>query len=204
MLKRCAVVLASVVLALCPLIRAQEGAAPVADPTQVVPEAQRASREDVERFFTAMRMRQNVQMVFKAMRQQIRSQSQTMMSEKLSTLTPDEQKRFQETMAVSMEEVLKVIQLDDMISDMIPVYQKYLTKEDLEGITTFYSSPVGQRLLDKTPAMTAEAMTISMQRMQKMMPEIIANMQKRMDQFMKDVEKEKSATPQNAPKASKS
>jgi hypothetical protein len=86
---------------------------------------------------------------------------------------------------------------------MIPVYQKYLTKEDLEDVVAFYSSPVGQRLLDKTPAMAAEGMKISMDRMEKMMPQIMAKMEKRMNEIMKDIGKSKSTPPKKAP-ASKS
>jgi len=170
---------------------------------QAIPEAQRASREDVERFFTAMRLRKNMEMVFQAMREQMKGMSQKMASDKLSKLTPEEQKKFQEAMQGSLDDIMDAMRLDELISDMIPVYQKYLTKEDLDEIVAFYSSPVGQRLLDKSPAMTAEGMKISMERMEKMMPEIMAKMEKRMDEVIKGMGNDKAPAPKKSP-ASKS
>jgi hypothetical protein len=48
--------------------------------------------------------------------------------------------------------------VDEMIDAMVPIYQKHLTKEDLEGILAFYSSPLGQKLQREQPAMMQEGM----------------------------------------------
>ena len=202
MLKRLACALITIVFALSSIGVGQSAPDPAT--AQVIPEDQRASRDEVEQFFTAMRLRKNMEMVFEAMREQMKGMSHKMMSDKLSTLTPEQQKKFQEAMQGSMDDVMDAMRFEDLISDMIPVYQKYLTKEDLEGVIAFYSSPVGQRLLDKTPAMTTEAMKISMERMEKMMPEIMAKMQKRMDEIIKEMGDEKSSAPKKIPAASKS
>jgi uncharacterized protein len=202
MLKRFAFALITVVFALSSIGVGQSAPDPAI--AQVVPEDQRASRDEVEQFFTAMRLRKNMEMVFQAMREQMKGMSHKMMSDKLSTLTPEQQKKFQEAMQGSMDDVMDAMRFEDLISDMIPVYQKYLTREDLQGVIAFYSSPVGQRLLDKTPAMTTEAMKISMERMEKMMPEIMAKMQKRMDEIIKEMGDEKSSAPKKIPAASKS
>jgi uncharacterized protein len=202
MLKRFAFALITVVFALSSIGVGQSAPDPAI--AQVVPEDQRASRDEVEQFFTAMRLRKNMEMVFQAMREQMKGMSHKMMSDKLSTLTPEQQKKFQEAMQGSMDDVMDAMRFEDLISDMIPVYQRYLTREDLQGVIAFYSSPVGQRLLDKTPAMTTEAMKISMERMEKMMPEIMAKMQKRMDEIIKEMGDEKSSAPKKIPAASKS
>lgn len=39
-----------------------------------------------------------------------------------------------------------------------PIYQKYLTLDDLKKIVAFYESPVGKKLGTSTPAMMAEGM----------------------------------------------
>ena len=202
MLKRLACALITIVFALSSIGVGQSAPDPAT--AQVIPEDQRASRDEVEQFFTAMRLRKNMEMVFEAMREQMKGMSDKMMSDKLSTLTPEQQKKFQEAMQGSMDDVMDAMRFEDLISDMIPVYQKYLTREDLEGVIAFYSSPVGQRLLDKTPAMTTEAMKISMERMEKVMPEIMAKMQKRMDEVIKEIGDEKSSAPKKIPAASKS
>ena len=45
-----------------------------------------------------------------------------------------------------------------MLDDMIPVYQKHLTKSDVDEMIKFYSTPTGQKFLREMPAMTAEGM----------------------------------------------
>lgn len=50
--------------------------------------------------------------------------------------------------------------MNDLIEKLIPVYEKHLTAQDLETITNFYRSPVGQKLAEKTPLITQEAMQV--------------------------------------------
>lgn len=62
---------------------------------------------------------------------------------------------------------------DEIIKAMIPVYHKYLSLEDIQGIIKFYETPVGQKLADSNTKIAAEAMPIAqkiaMETMQKMM-----------------------------------
>ena len=46
---------------------------------------------------------------------------------------------------------------DHIPADMVPVYQKHLSKSDVEEMIKFYSTPTGQKILREMPAMTAEA-----------------------------------------------
>lgn len=45
----------------------------------------------------------------------------------------------------------------------VPIYQKYLTLDDLKDINTFYESPVGKKLGSSTPAMMTEGMQLGQQ-----------------------------------------
>ena len=56
------------------------------------------------------------------------------------------------------ESIFNDMPVDEMIEVMIPIYQKHLTKSDLDSISAFYVTPVGQKLLREQPAMTQEAM----------------------------------------------
>lgn len=62
---------------------------------------------------------------------------------------------------------------DEIIKAMIPVYHKYLSLEDIQGIIKFYETPVGKKLADSNTKIAAEAMPIAqkiaMETMQKMM-----------------------------------
>ena len=58
------------------------------------------------------------------------------------------------------EGLFKDMPIDEMIDAMVPIYQKHLTKEDLDAILSFYSSPVGQKLQREQPAMMQETMQV--------------------------------------------
>lgn len=51
------------------------------------------------------------------------------------------------------------MQAETLLVDIyVPIYQKYLTLEDLDAILAFYESPVGKKLAGSTPAITSEGM----------------------------------------------
>ena len=84
-----------------------------------------------------------------------------------------------------MNDFLQGLDLEAMLQAMTPVYQKHLTKPDLDAMTAFYSSPAGQRILNEMPAITAEAMQASTALVRKQMEvaerktdELVAAMEK--------------------------
>jgi len=46
---------------------------------------------------------------------------------------------------------------DSLNELMIPIYDKYLTAEDLKGLLDYYRSPLGQRMLKVMPEVTRES-----------------------------------------------
>ncbi len=46
---------------------------------------------------------------------------------------------------------------DSLNEQMIPIYDKYLTAEDLKGLLDYYRSPLGQRMLKVMPEVTRES-----------------------------------------------
>jgi len=91
------------------------------------------------------------------------------------------------------DQYLKDIPIDGMLDDMVPVYQKHLTKADVDAMVGFYSSPTGQKILTEMPAMTAEGLQAMQPRMRKMMEEASEKMEKMTQQ---QTEKQK-AKPQS-------
>lgn len=57
-------------------------------------------------------------------------------------------------------------------TDMIALYAKEFTKEELEEMTRFYKSPVGQKMAEKTPLLTAKGMELGMKRVQENQSEL--------------------------------
>ena len=62
-----------------------------------------------------------------------------------------------------LEKEFKKTSIEDLVELLIPVYQKYLTLDDLKDLITFYKTPVGQKYAEKTPLIMQESMIIGQQ-----------------------------------------
>jgi hypothetical protein len=87
--------------------------------------------------------------------------------------TAEEKGQFHEIMDAMVSDMFKNYPAEDILRDMIPFYQKHLTEADLEAVTTFYSSPVGQKMLKEMLGMTSEGMRVSFARLQPRLEEVI-------------------------------
>jgi hypothetical protein len=54
----------------------------------------------------------------------------------------------------------------EMRNDMQQAYSEIFTKEEMGGLAAFYSTPAGQALIDKTPAVSAKLQALMLPRMQ--------------------------------------
>jgi uncharacterized protein len=52
---------------------------------------------------------------------------------------------------------------DQLISRMIPAYQKHFSAEDIDELVKFYRSPLGQKVISQMPATMSEAMEAGQQ-----------------------------------------
>lgn len=52
---------------------------------------------------------------------------------------------------------------DSLIDLLVPVYEKHLTKDDVEQLIAFYRSPVGRKLASVTPAISLESAKVGQQ-----------------------------------------
>ncbi len=53
--------------------------------------------------------------------------------------------------------------LDVLVEMYAPVYKKYMSKQDLDELTKFYQSPIGQKVVNNTPTIMEESMEIGKQ-----------------------------------------
>jgi uncharacterized protein len=53
--------------------------------------------------------------------------------------------------------------MNQFIEMNIPIYQKFLSKSDLEEIIKFYQTPIGQKFSQSNALITKDLMTISQQ-----------------------------------------
>jgi len=133
-----------------------------------------ASREDIRKLFDVMHIRDQMKQVMDQVLQQMKSMNHEQIKKHDPQVTDEEIARLD---AMS-DQYLKDIPIDGMLDDMVPVYQKHLTKADVDAMVGFYSSPTGQKILTEMPAMTAEGMQAIQPRMRKMMEDASEKMEK--------------------------
>jgi uncharacterized protein len=52
---------------------------------------------------------------------------------------------------------VKEVRSDELIDLVVPIYDKYYTREEIHDLTMFYRSPVGQKTIKILPKLSAEA-----------------------------------------------
>jgi len=118
----------------------------------IAPDA--ASREDVKKLFDVMASREQIGQMMQQVFAQMRSLNREQIKKRRPGVTEDELARMDR----ESEDLIKTFPLDEMLHDMIPIYQKHFSKSEIDALTTFYSSPPGQKFLHEMPAVTAETM----------------------------------------------
>lgn len=76
------------------------------------------------------------------------------------------------------DEFLKT-SLDDLVTLLAPIYQKHLSKADLEKVIEFYKSPAGKRFAEKSPFITQESMMAGQQWGQQLGEKLIARLKEK-------------------------
>ena len=59
---------------------------------------------------------------------------------------------------------------DHVAERLIPIYAKYLTKDDVRRLTEFYRSPAGRKLVNVTPAISLESAKVGQEWMESILP----------------------------------
>jgi|ERR1035437_829633 hypothetical protein len=169
-----------------------------ATPSVVIPEDQRATKEQIAKLFEVMRLKQQMasmeQMMPSMVQQQIQAQTKELMARTPggATLTPEQQEQVGKVTKQFMEKAYKMYPMDEMIADASAVYQRHISRDDADAVLVFYNSPVGRRLLDAQPVIMQEYMPIVMGRMQERTKALTDEMAKAMQDLMKSPAPEKN------------
>jgi hypothetical protein len=123
--------------------------------------AEPPSREQVLKLFDVMQITQTLDTMITATKAQSRELADQMISERMPNMTEQQKQQFHGLVDDVMREALGPETLKEMLTATVPVYQKHLTKGDLDAMMAFYSSPVGQKILHEQPAMVKESMEAS-------------------------------------------
>jgi hypothetical protein len=133
-----------------------------------------STREDVIKLFDIMKIRDQMNLVLDSVAKQQRTTIHENMRKRMPQITDEELARMDQMSS----EIMKNLPIDGILDDMVPVYQKHLSKSDVAAMSVFYSSPTGQKLMKEMPAMTAESMQAAGPRMQAMMDTMVDRIEK--------------------------
>jgi hypothetical protein len=150
---------------------ADQSATPAAVAAPTVPPDQQPTKEQLAKLFEVMRIRQQMEGVMKMMPAMVQQQVQAQVKDMTSKLsggapTPEQQAALQKVLDKFMQKAFSLYPVNEMIDDMSGLYQRHLTRSDVDAFIAFYASPAGQHLLDAQPAIMQEYMPLVMSRMQ--------------------------------------
>jgi uncharacterized protein len=144
-----------------------------------------ASREDVERYLQAMHSHEMMHKVADAMAKPLHKMLHDEFLKDKDKLPPD----FEPRMTKEMDQMFAQMPWDEMLDAMVPVYQKYLTKGDVDALIAFYSSPTGQKMLREMPAIMADAMDSLMPIMRRQMDQMNQHLHEQIAEMLKEGQK---------------
>jgi hypothetical protein len=162
----------------------QSSAAPAA--TATAAPATQASREEILQLFQVLRLQKQMEEMQKTMSAQMEQMFESMSKEQSGKLTPEQREKMNSVMKDYLRQSQNIYPVSEMVSDMVPVYQRNLTSDDVHAISAFYQSPAGQRYLDKAPRMLQDTMATIMPKMQERLKQQMASMSKKMQQVMEE------------------
>ena len=141
-----------------------------------------ATKEDIQRYFDLIHSHEMLAQMVDAMAKPMHQMIHEEFTKDKDKLPAD----FEAHMDKKMDDMMKSFPWDEMLQSMVPVYQKHLTKGDIDALVVFYSSPTGQKLMRELPAMTAEGMQVMMPLIQKQIDGMNERLQQEVAQMLKD------------------
>ena len=113
----------------------------------------------------------NSKETFEGMKDNMKRNAAQMLLQKLQQegleANPEAQKVFTDFMENSLQKSLdKLVDINKMLDDMVPYYEKYLSAEDVNELIKFYEAPAGKHLIEATPKIMKDYMPDMMKTMQ--------------------------------------
>jgi hypothetical protein len=186
--------------------QAKPSAAPAAQPADAaaatVPPDQQATKEQMVKFFEAMHLREQMQAMEKMMPAMIQRQLHAQLEQRLANLpnaahlTPQQEAQVEALVNQYMQKTFDIYPYDEMVADMTTIYQRHISRSDVEAAIAFYSSPAGQDLLNQQPVIMKEFMPIVMQHEQEGTAELADELTQKLEALIKTF-----APPAKAPAA---
>jgi hypothetical protein len=153
-----------------------------------------ASKDDIQRLFVALHVRERQELILQNSHQQAQAMFAEILRKELPESSKEELFQFQGMGDEMLDDIDKNYPMDAILNDLIPIYQRHLTKPDCDELIAFYSSPVGQKLMRALPAITSESMQVSTNYLQPRMEAAVSKLKEKMERMVEE-ENKKAATP---------
>jgi hypothetical protein len=113
-----------------------------------------ATRDDVILYLRTMHSHDMMQKMMEVQSQAMQRMMKDQIRKEGTSVPAD----FDARMKKRMDELVKNMPMDEITQAMIPAYHQHFTKGDIQAMNTFYSSPVGQKVLEQLPAVMQQGM----------------------------------------------
>ncbi len=150
-----------------------------------------ASREQIMKLLELLQVPDSLAMTLEAMKEQMKVGALQMFREKVANPSPEQVK----SVDAIVDEEFKMIGMEDLIQDVVPIFQKHLTRSDVEAVIRFYSSPVGQKIRHEQPAMARESLQATAAGQRGKMELLLAKLDLRIEQLAQNEEKKQTPAP---------
>ncbi len=164
--------------------------APVAEITPTIPLDQQPTKEQLNKLFEVMHLKDQMRAMMTMMpaliEQQMKEQEKQITS-KLpdGAIKPEQQEEMSNVINKYMEKALNIYTVNHMLDDMATIYQRHLSRADVDAYIVFYGSDAGQHLLKLTPVMMQEYMPMAMKRVQESTKTLTDEMAREMKECVK-------------------
>ena len=127
-----------------------------------------SKRAKAEQLFLLLHMDTMMDQLMSGVKKQVQQITQSMPG--ADQATPEQKKQIADFQQRVMDLVNQKIGWKALEPDFITLYASTYTEEELDGIITFYKSPVGQKMMEKTPELMAKSTQIAQQKMSELQP----------------------------------
>ena len=104
-------------------------------------------------------------------------------------IAPDQDPAMRdELMRLAMVKMEEYVGFDALRDEYVALYANSYSAEDMDALSDFFDTDVGQRYLDAQPAMTTESGRIVQERMQVAFPEVMAYVQAEAERLQSEAE----------------
>jgi len=146
-----------------------------------------ASKEDIEQLFATTQIRERVHIQMEAASIQMRKAMHDTMLKKYPNATSEDFSKLDSF----FDQALKDYDFEAIVDEMIPAYQRHLSKADVAAMLIFYNTSTGRKVIKEMPSIMSEATQAARPRMERALSQIAD----RADKLLTDAQKQNTQAP---------